>query len=435
MYVQASSRNLTACECTLCKGVRWVQPTERRAHLKEDRMGAAAAGIGAAPVVPSSSHSFPAPLVVEKHLEASAWSLQGTAFDPDTNGYESPPLYFLNSPTPPPMEPDCATASALGMPQSPQKVARIRCAEWLGMLLEEQLQQDQGLGLTEGANDDWENSWDASDGAESAGEEAGSNEEEGPQRLDGTGGAPIPPALHGEFRIPKHKRDENDPNPFSMASRPHMPVLQEDVHPDGGVYMLYTLVAWLHSQFHVLFRACNAILVVVALIIQSFGITTSTPVLTTLPSVMGRLGVEPTIWILPVCPHCLEVYPESPKTGGKCTGCNTNIFKTGRTRGGKERAAQEPIPELKFPCKSLASQLAEIVALPGMEDKLDQWRHQSRKSGKYTDFFDGGIARDLKGPDGKQFFAKLRGHSMRCHAVKWFHTKFRQKTRLAFQRI
>lgn len=86
------------------------------------------------------------------------------------------------------------------------------------------------------------------------------------------------------------------------------------------------------------------------------------PVLITLPTVMGHLGVEPAFWVLPVCPHCLEVYPEKPKTRKKCTVCNTDLFKTGRTRGGKERASQEPVPELQFPYKSLALQLAEIVA-------------------------------------------------------------------------
>jgi len=136
----------------------------------------------------------------------------------------------------------------------------------------------------------------------------------------------------------------------------------------------------------------------------AFSIKISSLILTTLPSVLTKLGVEPAFRVLPVCPHCLEVYPDKPTTAPKCAVCGTDIFKTGPTQSGRARTEYDRTPKLRFPVKTLASQLAEIVSLPGMEDELERWRKISRKSGRYSDFFDGAISKELKGHDGKPFF-------------------------------
>jgi len=39
-----------------------------------------------------------------------------------------------------------------------------------------------------------------------------------------------------------------------------------------------------------------------------------------------------------------------------------------------------------------------------MEDELERWRKTSQKSGRYSDFFDGAISKELKGHDGQPFF-------------------------------
>jgi hypothetical protein len=79
--------------------------------------------------------------------------------------------------------------------------------------------------------------------------------------------------------IPQHKWDENNPDRFHEAlvdaeSLPPRP----SVHTDNGVYMLYVLVTWLHSQFHLPFRARNTILMVFALILHAFGVVVSGPI-------------------------------------------------------------------------------------------------------------------------------------------------------------
>lgn len=401
---------MTACECSQCHGHHWVRPSERRAHLKEDRGRASAdqpalvAGTGAVVAAPHSPE--PSANVADAPIEVSQdWS---------------PPLFFPDSPI---LTPEAtialSTASPLGTPHSSRKEARIRHAEWSAMQLEVELLLGQDIEAE--TNDNWEDEvgGDVEDILDDSGNEGGQQDSGGQgyearQRTpnDGTGaetsaGSPSDAqGRHGARDIPQHKKDENSPDPFAAGhTKTQPPPPQHQVHPDGGVYILYILVTWLHSQFHLPFRACNAILVVFGLILQSFGITTSMPVLATLPSVMERLGVEPTFRVLPVCPQCLEVYPEDPATGPKCTVCGTDLFKTGRTRGGKDRASKAPVPDLRFPYKSIAAQLAEIVALPGMEDELDGWRRLPRKSRHYSDFFDGSIARDLKGHDDQPFFA------------------------------
>ncbi|KAI0054356.1 hypothetical protein BV25DRAFT_1951632 [Artomyces pyxidatus] len=53
--------------------------------------------------------------------------------------------------------------------------------------------------------------------------------------------------------------------------------------------------------------------------------------------------------------------------------------------------------------------LAALLAVPGVENELDKWRHSSRTPGKYKDIFDGLICQELKGHDGLPFFANEPG--------------------------
>ncbi len=80
-----------------------------------------------------------------------------------------------------------------------------------------------------------------------------------------------PPVAIG---VPVHKIAENTPDPFWSAASPvQRPEETTEVHPHPGIFLLYMLVTWLHLQFHLPFRACTAVLNVVAMIIQAFGQT------------------------------------------------------------------------------------------------------------------------------------------------------------------
>jgi hypothetical protein len=205
----------------------------------------------------------------------------------------------------------------------------------------------------------------------------------------------IPPVAVG---IPAHKYAENTPDPFRTedSGQAQAPCSRTDVHPHDGVYLLYMLVAWLHLQFHLPFRACTAVMQVFGLILKAFGMAISPTPISSLPRIMTKLEIEPTFDILPVCSSCLEVYPGGDSTPSICIQCNSFIFKP--TANGKKT------PLLQFPSKSIESQLVSLLAVPGVEEALDSWRQLPRNAGEYIDVFDGAIPKTLKDPEGLPFF-------------------------------
>ncbi|KAJ7599532.1 hypothetical protein C8J56DRAFT_1040411 [Mycena floridula] len=174
----------------------------------------------------------------------------------------------------------------------------------------------------------------------------------------------------------------DEPDPFrilfddSIPTRV-IPILNEQPHQ--ALYLLYLLISWLHTAFHIPFIACNTILLVVLNIIRLAGAgqIIQTLVYTTLPTIMSHLGVEPSFQILPVCKDCIQPYPASSPQ---------DMIYTAE-------------PFLQFPMKSIESQLHEILAIPGMEDELEKWRKIGRNVGNYQDNFDGAICQELEGED------------------------------------
>jgi hypothetical protein len=110
-----------------------------------------------------------------------------------------------------------------------------------------------------------------------------------------------------------------------------------DIHENKIVYMIYLLVFWLHAQCHLPFRACNAILVCLALIFKSAGIVLDPPIHSTLPSVMTALHADPIFQVCPVCPTCQKVYP--PATSVE--SCTTQLLPQ-LSNAGVERHVRTP---------------------------------------------------------------------------------------------
>ncbi|KAJ3536169.1 hypothetical protein NMY22_g6153 [Coprinellus aureogranulatus] len=61
-------------------------------------------------------------------------------------------------------------------------------------------------------------------------------------------------------------------------------------------------------------------------------------------------------------------------------------------------------PLLQAPFMSIQSQLASILAVPGVEAEMDKWRGKPRYAGHYRDIFDGAVTKSLPAPDGSLFF-------------------------------
>lgn len=205
--------------------------------------------------------------------------------------------------------------------------------------------------------------------------------------------------------------DENDPDPFYIPlesmSAPPLPTAR-DVHPNPAVYLIYVTVLWLHSAFHLPFRACNALLSIFALALKSGGAPINPPMRTTLPTVIQHLGAEPAFQILPVCPSCLEVFAASTPVDGLCNKCSHPLFPNNPTPSQQRNntAPEDPRPYLQFPTKSLAEQLATLLAIEGMEIELEKslGKAKARVPGVWKNIFDGKICQELPTAAGSKFF-------------------------------
>ncbi|KAG1844856.1 hypothetical protein DFJ58DRAFT_843947 [Suillus subalutaceus] len=172
--------------------------------------------------------------------------------------------------------------------------------------------------------------------------------------------------------------DEDDPDPFIPDEGFSATNYRNLVYVPPHLLTIYAVVSWLHLQFHLPRVACNALLTIFACILVALAPTINVPFVT-LQSSNRVLGVDTTIFTLPVCPTC---------------------------RDGNLRAVKTPI--IKYPYLPLSKQIKSLLKIPGLEAVLDGWHSKPRTIGKYTDIFDGDTCRTkLKGPDGKLFFSNL----------------------------
>jgi len=204
--------------------------------------------------------------------------------------------------------------------------------------------------------------------------------------------------------VPEFNSNENNVDPFQYTLQSvHPPPTAAEVHPNSAVYILYLLVFWMHTQFHLPFRACSAFLTVVALAFEASGTPMDPPMFTTLPSVINHLDAEPTFKVCPVCPKCFEPHPPSTPPDTYCNKCCHPLFHPAPTSSRKQHTLNRR-PYLQYPMKSLEEQISDLLAVPGVEDELDAWRRKDRVPGEYTDIFDGNVCKELPGYDGKPFF-------------------------------
>lgn len=121
------------------------------------------------------------------------------------------------------------------------------------------------------------------------------------------------------------------PDPFAMLSVPHdcSHVLRRGDIP-SPLFLPYTLVSWLHTNFHLPFLTCNTILVVVLNILwcTGFHLEGIHPQLyVTHTTVVAWLGVKPVFQVLPVCPKCFESHPALIAKSASCNQCSMPLFK------------------------------------------------------------------------------------------------------------
>lgn len=223
---------------------------------------------------------------------------------------------------------------------------------------------------------------------------------------------PVPPPSHlvtPTFVDPGDPTtsDENHPDPFytplESTEHPASLTLSSTLPP---LFLLYLLISWLHTHFHLPFVACNAALSIFLIILQAAGIifTPDMPIYFTLATILSHLGVEPDFSVLPVCPVCLEVYPVSTAPDSLCTQCSSPLYRTRKSLDRRGPTTTKPHPLLRFPMKSIEQQLRDILMIPGIEEKLEEWRSRPRSTDVMVDIFDGEVCKTIPAPNGQPFF-------------------------------
>jgi hypothetical protein len=215
---------------------------------------------------------------------------------------------------------------------------------------------------------------------------------------------PIPPA-HDQPPAPR-SMPRDLPLHDAPTADPRRP--GENDQDPRPLYMLYMLVSWLHTQCKLPFAACNVVLLVVINIALAAGTALggdSHTAYVSLKSVLDNIGAEPVFQVLPVCPRCMEPYPASSTHDSTCDTCGDPLFKRIPRRTRRQPNAPDTFrPHLQQPYMGIETQLRGILAIPGMEDELEQWRRLERRPGTYRDMFDGQVPRNIKGPDERPFF-------------------------------
>jgi hypothetical protein len=199
---------------------------------------------------------------------------------------------------------------------------------------------------------------------------------------------------------------EDNPDPFVVEARDRKGTVKLP-EPETPPHLLvaYTIVTWLHLQFHLPHVACNAMLGFLALLFRFLGVDLTPPFIT-LHSATRALGINPGVELLAVCPGCRGVYPSagSKHMQNECSSCHIPLFLPDHTRQGNHHAVK--IPLIKYPYLPLSEQITSILKTPGVEALLDDWRSKPRNSGEYGDIFDGRMCRlKLRAPDGSLFFS------------------------------
>lgn len=189
----------------------------------------------------------------------------------------------------------------------------------------------------------------------------------------------------------------------------------EELSSDDAIWhIVLLLVTFLNLRFHLPHRGCNLILAVLKVVFISAGLISSNKKpASTLKTAFRTLGLEDRFEVFPMCPGCRRIYEDISEPNLRCSECDTPLFKTKEILKNdfddsmdlEQHTTETPV--LKFPYRSISSQLQDLLARPGIEDQIDSWRHRQRDDNRMEDIMDGEIWKTLMGSDGKPFFDNI----------------------------
>ncbi|TDL13710.1 hypothetical protein BD410DRAFT_734965 [Rickenella mellea] len=179
-------------------------------------------------------------------------------------------------------------------------------------------------------------------------------------------------------------------------------------HDIWFIRILLTLVAFLHTKYHVSFRACDILLSCLNIIFLSLKlIDENTQIPRNLGTVMKKLDLEDRFTNYPICHICHRIFKPNIPVNSVCPDCDTALFKATsptifqRVTG---KAPPPPPPVSAAPIQVLSSLLVDFLAQPGIEAAAEKWKARTHEPGKYKDIMDGNIWKSSACADGTPFF-------------------------------
>ncbi|KAG2052952.1 hypothetical protein BDR06DRAFT_972639 [Suillus hirtellus] len=163
---------------------------------------------------------------------------------------------------------------------------------------------------------------------------------------------------------------EDDPNPFFIADGLCAEDTTNIIHLPGHLVLIYTVVSWLHLQFHLPKVACNALLAIFTCILLTLSPNIKPPFVT-LQSSNHVLDIDKPIYTLSICPLCHNMFPPacSPHSHNQCTLCNEDLFLPDKTAHSNQHSLKSPL--IKYPYLPLSNQIKSLLKVLGLESLLD----------------------------------------------------------------
>ena len=208
-------------------------------------------------------------------------------------------------------------------------------------------------------------------------------------------------------------------------------------HKDWFVRCILLLVTFLHTTYHVPFRACGIILIVLKTILLKLELLPSTDNMpTTLGTAFSRLGFTDNFIIQVMCPQCHQLIHAAKsnfdfRDEAYCQSCQVPLY-TGI--GSKyfnylipPKFARPPAPKLVSPYAPLKLLLTEFLSRPGLEENVESWRDQTDFKGTFRGPWDGAVWKSIKDVNGEHFFKKRMDNELRLGVtcgLDWYNIFF-----------
>lgn len=187
---------------------------------------------------------------------------------------------------------------------------------------------------------------------------------------------------------------------------------QQQLHERWHVRCVLLLVALLHTQYRVSFRACGLILAGLNHIFTALHLIGSEKMPVTLPTVFARLGLKDDRFTLYLaCYQCHQLFDRNLPFDTLCPECQIALFQPARrqlfesvvstTTGG---STPDRKPHLVAPIQLLSDGLRDFFQRPGMVPAVNLWKRRPHTPGESRTIQDGHVWSTIKGSDGQSFF-------------------------------